>query len=551
MEKNHQDNEKSEQDEKDRKINLLEQQSILLDNIETQVWYLINEDTYGAVNKAYAEFIGLEKKDLEGKNIFETRTEEEAKICVKGNKKVFMEKKKICSEESIINKKGEKRILSIVKTPKLDDKRDVEYVVCTAVDITERKNAEEKLKERSKKFEILNSITIASNQADDLTNFLEKVLESTLQLMNYEGGGLYLVNEETRIAEVVSHKNLPQEFFQVVRFRKVDEPPYDKLFIKGIPIIVENYQDFNPELSKKWNFLSLASIPLFYKNKVIGALNIISKKRYEFTAEEREIFLYIGREIGTVIARMQAEDALRESEKEARKSYNRVNFYKDLFTHDMNNILQNLKSSAELFNLWLKDPSKREKLSDLISIIKEQIDRGASLISNVRKLSSIEEEGVDKKDIDIIKKLNSALQNLKNRFLDRDIEVTFNSTFNVLNADAGELLLDVFENILINGVMHNLSKIIRLEVRISKIRIKDENLVKIEFLDNGIGIVDGKKDLVFNRTHEKEKATSGLGIGLSLVKTIVNSYGGKIWVEDRIEGDYSQGCNFIITLKEV
>jgi PAS domain-containing protein len=45
----------------------IEEQELLLDNIQTQIWYLANSKTYGAVNKAHAEFLNLEKKDIEYK----------------------------------------------------------------------------------------------------------------------------------------------------------------------------------------------------------------------------------------------------------------------------------------------------------------------------------------------------------------------------------------------------------------------------------------------------------------------------------------------------
>jgi len=547
MDKNTHDKKK---EPKDLMRKIVEQQAILLDNIELQVWYLIDEVTYGAVNKAYAKYLGVEKNYLEGNKIYDVREKEEAERCVAGNKTVFNEKKQIRTEEWLTNQDGEKRLFSVIKTPKIDDEGNIEYVVCTAQDITERKLSEEEMRKRAKKTEILNRIIIAGNEAKDMESLLENILRNTLELMDFEGGGIYLVNEKTRIAELVISKDLSPEFLKQTNNRKIDDPPYNQIFLRNQPIFTDNYPEYNPIITEKYGFYSIASVPVIAKDKVIGALNIASKSRIAFTEEEKELFSFVCREMGNVIAKLKAEEALRESEKKYRESFNRAEFYKDLFAHDMNNILQNLKSSAELLRIWFYDPDKSEKLTELISIIKEQIERGASLILNVRKLSNIEDERIDEKVIDLINPLNSTITQIKHRFLDRNIEITFSPTLDKCHINAGELLIDAFENILINGIMHNESDMIKLEVRLSNVEEEGEKFIKIEFLDNGIGIMDEIKELIFNRAYKKEKATSGMGIGLSLVKKIINSYHGKIWVENRVKDDYSQGCNFIIMLKK-
>ena len=134
--------------------------------------------------------------------------------------------------------------------------------------------------------------------------------------------------------------------------------------------------------------------------------------------------------------------------------------------------------------------------------------------------------------------------------MERQVEIKFNPPLEFTNVKAGDLLLDVFENILINAIMHNKSDIIQLEVKISEVQEDNEKYCKIEFLDNGIGILDDVKEVIFNRAYKKEKATSGMGIGLSLVKKIITSYGGKIWIENRVKGDYTKGSNFIVLLKK-
>ena len=41
-----------------------------------------------------------------------------------------------------------------------------------------------------------------------------------------------------------------------------------------------------------------------------------------------------------------------------------------------------------------------------------------------------------------------------------------------------------------------------------------------------------------------------MGLGLSLVKKIIDNYGGKIWIEDKVKGDYSKGANVILLIQK-
>ncbi|ADQ14307.1 PAS domain-containing protein [Halanaerobium hydrogeniformans] len=118
---------------------LNQEQKILLNNTDTQIWYLKDYDSYGKVNQAHADFLGYEKEEIENKKLADVLSFEEAKICRKGNKKVFEDKKKNKSEEWVKNHRGERRLLSIRKIPKINEQNEVEFVVCSAEDITKKR----------------------------------------------------------------------------------------------------------------------------------------------------------------------------------------------------------------------------------------------------------------------------------------------------------------------------------------------------------------------------------------------------------------------------
>ena len=252
-----------------------------------------------------------------------------------------------------------------------------------------------------------------------------------------------------------------------------------------------------------------------------------------------------------ITKRKKTELKLKESEEKYREAYNRAEFYKDIFAHDINNILQSILSGTQISQLILDNAEKRDELKLNAEIIKEQVIRGAKLVTNVRKLSQLEEVGQDLKKIEILNVLKNAISFLKKSYKSKNITVRVDSVDENLFVKANDFLEDVFENLLINSIRHNKNLLIDINIGISKKQQNGINYVKMEFLDNGIGIADNMKERIFKRGYSEEKSVYGMGLGLSLVRGIIETYNGKIWVEDRVKGDRSKGSNFVILIPEV
>ena len=251
-----------------------------------------------------------------------------------------------------------------------------------------------------------------------------------------------------------------------------------------------------------------------------------------------------------ITKRKKAEQELKESEIRYKKAYDKADFYKDLLAHDVSNIFNNINASVQLMEIWQEEYAMSVNERKMVDIIKQQLDRGASLISNVRKLSDLEENEINLKSLDVELILKKAIDNTRSRFQDRDIDINLNLVKKPPKIVGGELLIDAFENILINGAIHNESEPVKIWIEISETSRDNNKLVKIQFKDNGIGIIDSRKESIFERDYPKDRSTGGMGIGLSLVNTILKSYGGQIWVENRVDGDRMQGSNFITLLKQ-
>ncbi|MHA1726994.1 MAG: sensor histidine kinase [Promethearchaeota archaeon] len=306
------------------------------------------------------------------------------------------------------------------------------------------------------------------------------------------------------------------------------------------------------EYSKKKDVGSLTLLLLFIGGSLFVIGNILEKfelidiKVADDISETFKIFCAIMVFFWGFIPIM--EEKIKESELKYKNAYNRLNFYKDLFAHDMNNIFQSMLISFELYKIYQEQPNKNNKLDELMKIFKDQIDRAICLIHNVQKLSNIENGKFSLHEIEVLQVLNNAISYIENNFSDKNLKIKVITNETNCYIQGNELLLDVFENLLINAVKHNPNPVIEITIQVDRIKEKDKEFLRLQFIDNAQGISDTRKKGIFKRTFAHDKSVGGMGLGLSLVKEIIDSYHGKIFVKDRIEGDYEKGSNFIMQI---
>ena len=219
-----------------------------------------------------------------------------------------------------------------------------------------------------------------------------------------------------------------------------------------------------------------------------------------------------------------------------------------LLAHDIKNIFNNISSSIELCKIYLNDSHQKTKVSEQFNIVHGQIIRGIKLVSNARKLDEFDEQSSLKKRKDIYPILNDAINFTQKSFKDKEVNIKVNSVSKTLFVDIDENISEVFENVLFNAVLHNMNINVDISINITKEQKDDNKFLKFEFSDNGIGVSDNRKEWIFEESLKKGKSGKGLGFGLTLVKKIIETYGGFMWVEDRVEGDCSQGSNFVVLL---
>lgn len=108
-------------------------------------------------------------------------------------------------------------------------------------------------------------------------------------------------------------------------------------------------------------------------------------------------------------------------------------------------------------------------------------------------------------------------------------------------------LIEIFTNLIANGIKYNEQEEIKIEIGVLKTPAAQNNMCTLYVKDNGIGVEPEHIDkifTIFKRLHPRNSYGGGSGVGLTIVKKIVELHGGEIW----LESNKNEGTSFYITL---
>jgi PAS domain S-box-containing protein len=218
--------------------------------------------------------------------------------------------------------------------------------------------------------------------------------------------------------------------------------------------------------------------------------------------------------------------------------------YLDLMGHDISNMHQIAMGYLEL----ARDQERYDSVTEFLDTPMAVLQRSARLIQNVKKLQKLRDGLVQIQEVDAGK----VLQSVQQEFGSIPQKVV---TLNLNGCDrcrvmANELLYDVFANLVSNAIKHTGDQ---AEIIVDLVTVKDNGgqFCQVMVEDNGQGIPDDFKGMIFNRMLKGTDKAKGMGLGLYLVKSLVESYGGRVWVEDRVKGDHTKGARFVVMLPAV
>ena len=230
-------------------------------------------------------------------------------------------------------------------------------------------------------------------------------------------------------------------------------------------------------------------------------------------------------------------------EKELMEEKGRAELYLDLLTHDINNYITSALGYLQLAEMRLQLEEKDKKL---IIVPMRELRNSSELIANVRNIQRLEADRYKAELVEVV----GLLEQIRGEYEHppgREVKIKMENE-GQCSLRVSSLLKDAFGNIVSNAIKHSIGPLV---IGISLIMVSQDgsDLCRVSIEDNGPGIPDEMKDKVFDRSMRGGTKVTGQGIGLYLVKRLVDDQGGRVWVEDRVSGDRSKGARFVVALQ--
>lgn len=193
-------------------------------------------------------------------------------------------------------------------------------------------------------------------------------------------------------------------------------------------------------------------------------------------------------------------------------------------SHELRTPLQIIKTNAEGIEYNLIDKDKAS------SMIKDETDKLSELVEDIIYLSRLEARSKDMvyTENDLRETLSYTVERYRTVFKKKNIEIIYEFDDDPVMFKYDEKSMErAFHNLISNALRYTKDKIV-ISCKIWEKRI----IIKVE--DNGSGISKEQLPNIFDRFYKGEKGVHG--IGLSIVKSIVTSYNGRVEVDTSVRG---------------
>jgi len=477
--------------------------------------------------------------------------------------------------------------------PIKDGTGKVTQVVHYSKDITKRKRLEMNLAKQNTRLFFLQEVSKSMHSVHKLSELLNQILNSVLKL-GFSRSAIYLVSKQKKMLEGVMSIGYKDDNVKKVQI-PIGEGRHSlvsQLLQTKEPLFVDNIFDPNSkiyvaeELLNTFEGDSILALPLIIEGEVIGIMTVDDRdKKMKFEKDDLELLKMFAGTAAIAINRallysklntfnQQLQEKIKDATAEL--SYNnrkleeldrmKTNFLATI-SHELKTPLTSIRGYSALLRSGRVGQLTFQQLQCL-DVLNQESQKLSELIEEILNITKLESGRtpliLQKSDMNML--VESAIHQLKPLIHQKRINVEFQQKpYAMMKVDPDQIER-VFKNLISNAIKYN----------------KDEGYVKIYFDENpteiiaciedsGKGIEKSKINRLFAKFEQLDehmiRSAGGTGIGLAVVKSIVEKHNGKIWIKEtsskgttvafsipkhiRVEKAESEQANLIRNLEEL
>ena len=496
-------------------------QQAIMDGNPDMAWVKDKESRYVMVNESMAEAFDIKLADIVGKTDFDLVPKDLAEKYRADDQKVMKTGKRIRIEEQWACKGGERIWIETVKTPLYNDKGEVIGTSGIALDITERKQAEEQIRKHREELQIILDSMPTTVWYKDTANKILRVNKAAAASM-----GLKPEDLEGKAVSELFPKDADHYYEDDLEVINSGKPKWD---------IIEQLQ--LPSGERRW--VHTDKVP--YRDEqgnIAGVIAFVADITERKRAENQ---------------RQRLTELLKEKNRELEEIIR-------VATHDMRTPMVNIEgfsrilaSSCEQIQSLIegqKIPNKLKNqldevigqdIPEAVGIINSGVSKMNSLLDGLLRLAKVGYSATEMVQLDMNTKIENIVDAMRFQVEQSGAEIKVEPLPSCLG-DKSQIN-QVFSNLLGNALKY-LDPSRPGQVYVSGHIEKDYSVYCVQ--DNGIGIATDNIDNIFKMFYRVRPVDDdgGDGLGLAIVRRIVNRHNGEIWAESEV----GKGSKFFVKL---
>ena len=521
------------------------------ENASVGLHWVSPDGTILRANQAELDLLGYTRDEYVGRNIVDFHLDREA---IQDILERLRNGEIVRDYEARLRcKDGTRKTVRIDSSAYFEDGKFV-HSRCFTRDITERRWTEHRLA-------LQYAITSIVSRSIDFVEGTHEILETVGESLGWQVGVLWAVDNQEQVLRCVDVWHSP-----VLDADDFEAACVSMLFPKGIglpgriwaggkPVWIANLRkDRNfprAPLAERAGLRAGFGFPIQLGNEVIGVIEFFSQEIRQPDNELIEMIVSVGRQIGQFQERKRAEEKLAHllvRERSARADAEKANRLKDEFlatlSHELRTPLNAVIGWARILKSGRVD---QESALHAIDVIERNAWAQKQIIEDILDVSRVitGKLQLHLARVDLVSVVSAALDAMRPAFDAKQIklETNYQEGLKIIAGDPDRLQQIVW------NLLSNASKFTPAGGSVAISITQDEKYAQIQISDSGPGIATEFLPHVFERFRQEDGSTTrthgGLGLGLAIVRHLVELHGGIIFAEN---GTVSSGAVFRVRL---